>query len=81
MRIKGKFLHERELIMGPRTLITPKDEHKGGLMTQQDTSIGYLVITPFQLEETKYSEKISHSIVQSVINGKFYLILSATSFW
>lgn len=54
VRVRGKFLHERELIMGPRSLITPKDEQKGGLLTQQDSSIGYLVITPFQIENRKY---------------------------
>lgn len=52
VRVKGKFLHNRELIMGPRSLITPDDEHKGGLFTQQDTSIGYLVVTPFKLEDS-----------------------------
>lgn len=54
VRVKGKFLHDRELIMGPRSLITPNDDHKGGLLTQQDSSIGYLIITPFQLEDRKY---------------------------
>lgn len=60
VRVRGKFLHERELIMGPRSLITPKDEHKGGLLTQQDTSIGYLIITPFRIHNTKYGNDIEH---------------------
>lgn len=55
VRVRGKFLHERELIMGPRSLITPNDEHKGGLLTQQDSSMGYLVITPFQIENRRYT--------------------------
>lgn len=51
VRVRGKFLHDRELIMGPRSLVTKSaDEQKGGLITKQDSSIGYLVITPFQLE-------------------------------
>lgn len=58
IRVTGKFLHNRELLMGPRSLITPKDEHKGGLLTQQDTSIGYLIITPFQLDNTEYKPMV-----------------------
>lgn len=54
VRVRGKFLHERELIMGPRSLITTKDHQKGGVFTQQDSSIGYLIITPFQIEDRKF---------------------------
>lgn len=66
VRVRGKFLHNRELIMGPRSLITPNDEHKGGLFTQQDTSIGYLVITPFQLEDSKYNQTLNEVFAQHV---------------
>lgn len=47
--------------MGPRSLITPKDDQKGGIFTQQDSSIGYLVITPFQMEDREYVV-IKHSL-------------------
>lgn len=53
--VKGHFLHDKEMFMGPRGLIKPNGgESGGGLMSQQNTS-GYLVITPFKLvdrEET-----------------------------
>lgn len=51
VKIRGTFLHDRELVMGPRSLIQKNsDDHKGGLITRQDSSIGYLVVTPFKLE-------------------------------
>lgn len=54
VRVKGQFLHDRELIMGPRSLIEKNgNEAKGGLITRQDSSIGYLVITPFLVENTE----------------------------
>lgn len=54
VRVRGHFLHERELIMGPRSLIDKSNnEQKGGLITRQDSSIGFLVVTPFQVEGTK----------------------------
>lgn len=52
--VKGQFLHDRELIMGPRSLIEKNaNEAKGGLITRQDSSIGYLVITPFLVADTE----------------------------
>lgn len=55
VRVRGKFLHDRELIMGPRSLVAKDgDEQKGGLITRQDSSIGYLIITPFQIEGREY---------------------------
>lgn len=61
VRVRGEFLHERELIMGPRSLIEKHDggaEAKGGLITRQDSSIGFLVVTPFQVEGTGYVTRI-----------------------
>lgn len=56
VRVKGHFLHDKELYLGPRGLIKPGvTETGGGLVSQQNTSSGYLVITPFKLvnrEET-----------------------------
>lgn len=54
VRVKGQFLHDRELILGPRSLIDKSgSEGKGGLITRQDSSIGYLIITPFLVENTR----------------------------
>lgn len=50
--IRGQFLHDKELIMGPRSLIKPDDvaAQGGGVFTQQNSS-GYLIVTPFKLED------------------------------
>jgi len=53
VKVTGKFLHDKEMLMGPRSLILPNEsERAGGLFSQRDTGNGYLVITPFQLSNT-----------------------------
>lgn len=55
IRVRGKFLHDKELVMGPRTFIDGKQEQqKSNLITQQGSSSGYLIITPFKLEGREY---------------------------
>ncbi|KAH8305250.1 hypothetical protein KR018_006734 [Drosophila ironensis] len=52
VRIRGRFLHEKEMRMGPRSLIRPDGvETQGGLFSQRDTGNGYLIVTPFQLSD------------------------------
>lgn len=51
--VKGQFIHDRELLLGPRGLISPKaaDNHQGGgLFTSQSASSGFQIITPFKLD-------------------------------
>lgn len=47
-RARGRFLHEKEMYLGPRSLIEPEGSRKGVLTLAPKS--GYLVITPFQLE-------------------------------
>jgi len=50
VKIRGRFLHEKEMRMGPRSLIRPDGvETQGGLFSQRDSGNGYLIVTPFQL--------------------------------
>lgn len=50
--VKGKFLHDKELYMGPRSFIRPDGiQTQGGLFSQQDNTNGYLIITPFKLSK------------------------------
>lgn len=49
--VRGQFLHDKELHLGPRSLLQDGDSKTaGGLFSQKESSIGYLVITPFKLE-------------------------------
>ncbi|XP_017955064.1 SURF1-like protein [Drosophila navojoa] len=52
VKLRGRFLHDKEMLMGPRSLIRPDGgETQGGLFSQRDSGNGYLVITPFQLAD------------------------------
>uniref|UniRef100_A0A182JHQ6 SURF1-like protein n=1 Tax=Anopheles atroparvus TaxID=41427 RepID=A0A182JHQ6_ANOAO len=51
VKVRGEFLHDQELHLGPRACILHGDSHTtGGLFSQREASIGFLVITPFKLE-------------------------------
>lgn len=50
VKVRGHFLHEREIFLGPRSLMTPHDEQKGGGIFSTASNSGYYVITPFKLE-------------------------------
>ncbi|KFB51465.1 AGAP006533-PA-like protein [Anopheles sinensis] len=51
VKVRGEFLHDQELHLGPRACIVHGDSHTtGGLFSQREASIGFLVITPFKLE-------------------------------
>ncbi|GAB0094276.1 SURF1-like protein [Sergentomyia squamirostris] len=49
--IRGTFLHEKELYMGPRSFIQHGDaQSKSGVFSKQGNTVGYNVITPLKLE-------------------------------
>lgn len=51
VKVRGQFIHSKELYLGPRGLISQEGETRGGgVFTQKNTTNGYLVITPFKLE-------------------------------
>lgn len=52
-KVRGKFLYEKEFLMGPRSLILDGEavsEKSGGIFAGK-SSTGYYVITPFKLED------------------------------
>eukprot|EP00099_Drosophila_melanogaster_P015860 NP_524758.1 surfeit 1 [Drosophila melanogaster] len=52
VKIRGRFLHDKEMRLGPRSLIRPDGvETQGGLFSQRDSGNGYLIVTPFQLAD------------------------------
>lgn len=58
VKVSGYFLHDKELYLGPRTLIEPaENSKKGGVLTIAPKS-GYLVITPFKLNNREYDDNI-----------------------
>lgn len=50
MRVCGHFIHNREVFIGPRSLLRPEGgEMAGSLLSSREISNGYWVVTPFQL--------------------------------
>lgn len=63
VKLRGHFLHEKEVYLGPRTLIeTDKNKKQGGIFTVAPKS-GYLVITPFKLEDREYYNPIFYDYI------------------
>ncbi|XP_025990232.1 surfeit locus protein 1 isoform X2 [Solenopsis invicta] len=52
-KVKGKFLYEKEFLIGPRSLILDGEavSEKGGGIFSRKAGSGYYVITPFRLED------------------------------
>lgn len=52
VKVNGKFLYEKEFLIGPRSLILDGEavgERGGGILSSK-SSTGYYVITPFEVE-------------------------------
>lgn len=52
VKVRGQFLHDKELFLGPRSFIDKNNSAaKGAVFTAQNPGSGFLVITPFKLED------------------------------
>lgn len=55
MKVKGKFVHDKEILIGPRALIGEQDGMRpGSLFSDPKKNQGWLVVTPFMLADTGY---------------------------
>lgn len=76
IKVTGHFLHDKELHLGPRTLIEAEENRKkGGVLTMAPKS-GYLVITPFKLNGREYDKdttigEIRHKQLRYSYNYRF----------
>ncbi|XP_014369889.2 surfeit locus protein 1 [Papilio machaon] len=54
VKVRGEFLHDREILIGPRALIEENQAlpRTGSLMSDPKKNQGWLVITPFKISET-----------------------------
>ncbi|XP_043286460.1 surfeit locus protein 1 [Venturia canescens] len=53
VKVRGRFLHDREFTIGPRSLIIKgagASEGAGGVLTPGRSNSGYCVVTPFEVE-------------------------------
>ncbi|KAK5645860.1 hypothetical protein RI129_004324 [Pyrocoelia pectoralis] len=54
VHVRGQFDHSREIYLGPRSLLVHGDStNSSSLFTIQNSAYGYLVVTPFKLENRK----------------------------
>lgn len=54
VKVKGQFLHDKEILIGPRALIEQDSPfpRTGSLVSDPKRNQGWLVITPFKITET-----------------------------
>lgn len=61
--VRGHFIHEKEIYMGPRSYMHNGDTStKSSLMSENSDHIGYLVITPFKLADREWVIECLNSI-------------------
>lgn len=53
VHVRGRFLHDKELYLGPRSLLTAGDASTESRLISGKTNKaqGYLVVTPFKLAD------------------------------
>lgn len=72
VKVRGRFLYDREFTMGPKSLIIKgagASEAGGGVLTPGISNTGFYLITPFKLEGREYvrsfrQEKSSYSVLR-----------------
>lgn len=56
VKVRGKFLHDKEIAIGPRALIENESamSRVGSLVSDPKKNQGWLIVTPFQLADSGY---------------------------
>ncbi|KAL0099277.1 hypothetical protein PUN28_020091 [Cardiocondyla obscurior] len=72
MKVRGKFLYEKEFLIGPRSLILDGEaaSEKGGIFSRKAGS-GYYVITPFKLEDRDLTVMVNRGWIPRSERSKF----------
>lgn len=72
IKVKGKFLHDKEILIGPRALIDNDSAaaRVGSLVSDPKKNQGWLVITPFRLADTGKVILINRGWVQHQMRPK-----------
>lgn len=72
--VRGHFVYDKEVLMGPRTLNSPNNEKSGGgggVFSSKSSTSGFHVITPFKLEGREETILVNRGWVpRNKINAK-----------
>lgn len=53
VKVRGEFLHDKEILIGPRSLVENQNlQRTGSLISDPKKNQGWLVITPFKLSDS-----------------------------
>jgi len=63
VKVKGTFLHEKELYVGPRSLLTDGSEAESRGLSSNPEGIGWHVITPFRLSSQEGGARAGETIL------------------
>lgn len=75
-KVKGRFLYEKEFLMGPRSLILDGEavsEKSGGIFSRK-SGTGYYVITPFKLEDRDLTIMVNRGWIPKSDRASFKMI-------
>lgn len=74
VKLRGEFIHDKELYIGPRSFIEHKNESKDRPVFGSTPKSGYLVVTPFKLEGREYVFKMIAKFIHWFYNSvKFWI--------
>lgn len=69
VKVRGEFLHDKEIVMGPRSLIEPdgSGQPSGSFLSDRSKSNGFLVVTPFKLSDRDLTIMVNRGWVPNAL--------------